>query len=181
MDVFHHKKLHFCDCQISIAIFPQKCDRMMSRHTLNCKYFQHVIAQNSNDYAYNSYMDNNKSRPADLYLRFLQLANAVRGLPSLDSLDPLEDRILTFVAHLEKDRQRLSVRDLMERREFGSPATLHTKLKSMRSKGWITLEETEDTRRKQVVLSAAAWQHLDTLSSCLLQATQAQAQSGDHL
>jgi hypothetical protein len=27
-------------------------------------------------------------RPADIYLRFLQLAEAVRGLPSLPALDP---------------------------------------------------------------------------------------------
>ena len=117
-------------------------------------------------------MNDNKSRPADLYLRFLQLANAVRGLPSLGALDPLEDRMLTFIARIEQEQQRLSVRDLMERREFGSPAMLHTKLKSMRAKGWVTLAETEDTRRKQVTLSAAAWQHLDTLSSCLLKAAQ---------
>jgi len=120
---------------------------------------------------------NDSSRPADLYLRFLQLANAVRGLPSLTTLDPLEDRILMFIAHAEKAQQRLSVRDLMEKSEFGSPAMLHTRLKSMREKGWVILAETDDARRKQVALSTEAWQHLDKLSSCLLQAAQIQRTS----
>ncbi|MBP0598558.1 winged helix-turn-helix domain-containing protein [Herbaspirillum sp. LeCh32-8] len=115
-------------------------------------------------------MGKNK-RPADIYLRFLQLANAMRGLPSLASLDPLEDRILAFIARAGQEQQRLSVRDLMAQSEFGSPAMLHARLKSMREKGWIVLADTEDPRRKQVELSQAAWLHFDKLSKCLVQAT----------
>lgn len=37
-------------------------------------------------------------RPADIYLRFLQLTEALRGLPVLPALDPLEEKILEFVA-----------------------------------------------------------------------------------
>ena len=110
------------------------------------------------------------TRPADIYLRFLQLANALRGLPSLSSLDPLEDRILAFIARAGQEQQRLSVRDLMAQSEFGSPAMLHTRLKSMREKGWIVLSDTDDSRRKQVELSQAAWLHFDKLSKCLVQA-----------
>lgn len=111
------------------------------------------------------------TRPADIYLRFLQLAEALRGLPSLPSLDPLEDRILAFVARAGQARQRLSVRDMMAQSDLGSPAMLHARLKSMREKGWIVLDETEDPRRKQVALSQAAWLHFDKLSKCLVQAT----------
>lgn len=109
-----------------------------------------------------------KSRPADIYMRFLQLANALRGLPSLD---PLEDRILEFIARAGQSKQRLSVRDMMAQSELGSPAMLHARLKSMREKGWIVLTDTDDARRKQVELSQAAWLHFDKLSKCLLQAT----------
>lgn len=96
------------------------------------------------------------TRPADIYLRFLQLAEAPRGLPSLPSLDPLEERILAIVARAGQERQRLSVRDMMGRRELGSPATLHSRLTAMREKGWIMLSDTEDTRRKQIELTQAA-------------------------
>jgi DNA-binding MarR family transcriptional regulator len=115
-------------------------------------------------------MTSKPTRPADIYLRFLKLAEALRGLPSLPSLDPLEERILAMVARAGQDDERLSVRDMMAKDELGSPATVHSRLKSMREKGWIMLADTEDTRRKQVELTHAALLHFDKLSKCLVQA-----------
>lgn len=111
-----------------------------------------------------------KTRPADIYVRFLQLADALRGLPSLPALDPLEERILALVARAGQEQQRLSVRDMMAKHELGAPATVHTRLKSMREKGWIMLTDTEDSRRKQVELTQAALQHFDRLSQCMVKA-----------
>jgi DNA-binding MarR family transcriptional regulator len=111
------------------------------------------------------------TRPADLYLRFLQLTEALRDLPSLPELDPLEERILALVARARQDDQRLSVRDMMAKDQLGSPATVHNRLKSMREKGWIMLSDTEDSRRKQVELTQAALLHFDKLSQCMLNAT----------
>jgi DNA-binding MarR family transcriptional regulator len=111
------------------------------------------------------------NRPAEIYLRFLQLASAIRGLPSLPPLDPLEERILALVARASQDKERLSVRDMMSKEELGSPATVHGRLKSMRQKGWIMLSDTEDTRRKQVELTQAALLHFDKLSKCMIEAT----------
>lgn len=110
------------------------------------------------------------TRPADIYLRFLQLAEALRGLPSLPALDPLEERILALVARVGQENERLSVRDMMAKSELGSPAMLHSRLKSMREKGWIMLSDTDDTRRKQIELTQAALLHFDKLSKCLVQA-----------
>lgn len=110
------------------------------------------------------------TRPADIYLRFLQLAEAIRGLPSLSPLDPLEERLLALIARASQEKERLSVRDMMARDEFGSPATIHGRLKSMRKKGWIMLTDTEDARRKQVTLTQAALAHFDKLSKCIVQA-----------
>jgi DNA-binding IclR family transcriptional regulator len=104
-------------------------------------------------------------------MRFLQLTEALRGLPSLPELDPLEERILALVARAQQDQERLSVRDMMSRSELAAPATVHTRLKSMRKKGWIMLTDTEDTRRKQIELTQAALQHFDRLSQCMLRAT----------
>ncbi|HJW55086.1 MAG TPA: winged helix-turn-helix domain-containing protein [Burkholderiaceae bacterium] len=110
------------------------------------------------------------TRPADIYLRFLKLAEALRGLPSLPELDPLEERILTLVARAGQEKERLSVRDMMAKNELGSPAMLHGRLKSMREKGWIMLADTEDARRKQIALTQAALLHFDKLSRCLVKA-----------
>ncbi len=116
-----------------------------------------------------------RSRPADIYLRFLQLAEALRGMPSLPPLEPLEERILELIANARQNQERLSVKDLMGKRELGSPAMLHGRLKSMREKGWILLADTEDARRKQLELTQAALIHFDKLSKCLLQAVKKSA------
>jgi DNA-binding MarR family transcriptional regulator len=110
------------------------------------------------------------TRPADIFLRFLQLSEAVRGLPSLPELDPLEERMLMLVARAGQENERLSVRDMMAKHELGAPATVHTRLTSMREKGWIMLTDTEDSRRKQVELTQAALQHFDRLSQCMVKA-----------
>jgi len=109
-------------------------------------------------------------RPAEVYLRFLQLAEAIRGHSTLPPLDPLEERILSFVARAGQQQERLSVRDMMGKEELGAPATIHGRLKSMREKGWITLADTEDARRKQIEPTQAALRHFDKLARAMLQA-----------
>jgi hypothetical protein len=110
------------------------------------------------------------SRGAEVYLRFLQLAEAVRGLPTLPPLDPLEERILGWIAGVAQQGGRLSVRDMLAHEEFGAPATIHSRLKSMRAKGWITLADTEDTRRKQIELTREALAHFARLSRLMVKA-----------
>lgn len=58
----------------------------------------------------------------------------------------------------------------MANSELGSPAMLHSRLKSMREKGWIMLADTEDARRKQIELTQAALSHFDKLSRCIVKA-----------
>jgi hypothetical protein len=113
------------------------------------------------------------SRAADVYLRFLQLAEAIRGLPTLPPLDPLEERILSWVARASQEGERLSVRDMLSKNELGAPATIHSRLKSMRSKGWIMLADTEDSRRKQIALTKEALDHFARLSRAMVKATKA--------
>lgn len=112
-----------------------------------------------------------KKTAADVYLRFLQLSEAIRGLPTLPPLDPLEERILSWVARASQQGERLSVRDMLAVNELGAPATIHARLKSMRSKGWIMLADTEDARRKQVALTKAALDHFAKLSRAMVKAT----------
>ena len=110
------------------------------------------------------------SHSAALYLRFLQLVESISGLPGLPALDPLEERILTVVANAHQGDQRLSVRDVLGKQDLGAAQTIHTRLKSMQKKGWISLADTEDARRKQVELTQAAFLQFERLSACMAEA-----------
>ena len=109
-------------------------------------------------------------KSSDVYLRFLQLADVIRGLPALLPLDPLEEKILAMVARAGEQEERLCVRDMMAKEQLGAPATIHTRLKSMRAKGWIVLSDTEDARRKQIELTREAVRYFDRLSRCMVEA-----------
>jgi hypothetical protein len=104
------------------------------------------------------------------YLRFLQLAKEVRESPHLPALDPLEERMFGHIALASGHDRRLSVRDMMEEQAFGAPGTIHSRLKSMRTKGWVLLADTDDTRRKQVALTGKARTFLIRMSEALLEA-----------
>jgi hypothetical protein len=108
--------------------------------------------------------------PADIYLRFLKYAEAVHGLPSLPPLDPVEERILGLIGRAFGAQERLSVRDMMGKREIGSPGMLHCRLKTMRDKGWIVFHDTEDSRRKQIGPTEKALAHFARMSQCVVNA-----------
>lgn len=59
---------------------------------------------------------------------------------------------------------------MMAHSELGSPATLHARITSMREKGWLTLSDTEDARRKQIDLTPAALKHFDKLAEAFAKA-----------
>lgn len=105
---------------------------------------------------------------ADIYQKFLRLTSVPPS--KLEPLDPLEARIADFVALAQYKSEPLSVRGLMVHDELASPATLHSRLKSMCRKGWLVLADTEDGRRKQVELTPAALRHLAWLSECIVKA-----------
>ncbi len=111
-----------------------------------------------------------KSKPTSTYLRFLHLAKAIKDVPALPGLEPLEEKILEIIADVHVTKARLSVKDLMNKSELGSPAMLHGRLQSMRDKGWIALAPTEDARRKQLELTPASLQHFEKLSQIMTKA-----------
>ncbi len=114
-----------------------------------------------------------KTKSTSAYLRFLHLAQAIKEVPLLPGLEPIEEKILEIVADAHLMKARLSVKDLMNKSELGSPAMLHGRLQSMREKGWIALAPTEDARRKQLKLTPASLQHFEKLSKLMSKAVKA--------
>jgi DNA-binding MarR family transcriptional regulator len=99
----------------------------------------------------------------NVYVRFLELSAAATST-KLPQLDPFEERLFLHLALAQHRGESPAVRAVMALRQFGSPSTNHTRLKSMRGKGWLALADTEDKRRKTVVLTTAARRELRRLS-----------------
>jgi hypothetical protein len=109
-----------------------------------------------------------RNSSANAYLRFVELAGSRSPLPQLQ---PDEERLFRHVALAYYEGENLSVRTLMARRHLGSPATIHTRLKTLRASGWVMLADTADSRRKQVLPTPGARRHLSWLSRCVLRAS----------
>jgi hypothetical protein len=105
---------------------------------------------------------------ADLYLRFLNLARAVRELPDFPALDPVEERLLNqFAAVWHQDRP-LTVLQAMGLSKDVSSTTAHRRLKSLRSKGMVMLVSDEiDNRVKYVRPTVLAQDYFSRLGRCL--------------
>ena len=105
---------------------------------------------------------------ADLYLRFLNLARAVRELPDFPALDPVEERLLNqFAAVWHQDRP-LTVLQAMGLSKDVSSTTSHRRLKSLRSKGMVVLVSDEiDNRVKYVRPTVLAQDYFSRLGRCL--------------
>jgi hypothetical protein len=107
------------------------------------------------------------SNVGSIYLRFLELAASRSRLPELR---PDEERLFLHVALAQCRGEMLSVRALMALRQLGAPATIHTRLKALRASGWVTLADTVDSRRKQVVLTEAGMSEVRRLSRYMIRA-----------
>jgi len=110
------------------------------------------------------------NRPADLYIQFLHKTQAGSGTAALPELDAVEEQIFITVALRQGAHERLCVRDLIGIARLGSPTRVFRRLQAMRTKGWLTLQDTTDSRRKQVALTSAAMDHLDYLGGCIREA-----------
>lgn len=115
---------------------------------------------------------------ADLYLRFLNLARAVRELPDFPALDPVEERLLNeFAAAWQQDRP-LTVLQAMGLSKDVSSTTAHRRLKSLRGKGMIVLVPDEvDNRVKYVRPTVLAQDYFSQLGRCLDEARSGSAPS----
>ena len=107
----------------------------------------------------------------EIYFRFLNLVRSVEELPSFPKLDATEMELLNEVASRWKKGERLLVSDAIAKREIGSPATLHARLKQLRDKDMVTYVIETDGRKKYIEPTENALKYFSQISSCMLEAT----------
>ncbi|UOD49683.1 MarR family transcriptional regulator [Orrella daihaiensis] len=115
-----------------------------------------------------------KTNYSNIYLRFLNLMQAIRELPTFPHVDPVEERLLNALAAIWHGGGKVTVLEAMALPVDVSPTTLHRRLKSLRAKGLLALEtDAADTRIKYVVPTDRATDYFSTLGRCLNEAGQA--------
>lgn len=102
-------------------------------------------------------------KTSQIYMRFLELTKVLEKSSSLPLLEPVEKKMLELIAIANFKKERLSVKDMMAKSEIASPATMHKNIHTMVDKGWIYLEDTEDTRRRQLQLTAESFRYFSKL------------------
>lgn len=107
-----------------------------------------------------------------IYLRFLNLAQAVRQSTAFPSLDLAEERLLDQLAVYWCQGKRITVVKAMQMSADASSTTVHRRLKTLRGKGMLDLEMDEnDNRVKYIVATELSRQYLDSLGESVAQAS----------
>ncbi len=108
-----------------------------------------------------------------MYLRFLNLINAIRKIPTFPNLDPVEERLLNQLAATWHAGNKISVLEAMGLSTEISATTAHRRLKTLIKKGMIALDvDQTDSRIKYVVPTALTNDYFTSIGQALEQAQQ---------
>jgi hypothetical protein len=103
-----------------------------------------------------------------LYLKFLNLVQAIRELPGFTPMDPVEERLFNTFATAWHAGRQITVLEAMGMLSDISSTTAHRRLKTLRSKGWIAFQVDEsDGRIKYVVPTEQANRYFSHLGECM--------------
>ena len=108
------------------------------------------------------------------YLRFLNLIQAIRKIPTYPTLDPVEERLLNQLAVTWLQGKKISVLEAMTLSTEISATTAHRRLKTLLKKGMIALvADQTDSRIKYVMQTDLSTDYFASLGRAFEQAQQA--------
>jgi hypothetical protein len=107
-------------------------------------------------------------------LRFLNLVAAVRSLPSVPSLDVIEEQVLNALALKWANGTKITVMETLNFFTNTSPSTVHRRLKSLKKKGMLALQEDDDDNRTKYILpTALTIDYFEKIGQCMTVAARA--------
>ena len=106
------------------------------------------------------------------YLRFLNLASAIRDMNLFPKMDSVEESLLNSVALAAANKNPLTVLQAIEILPNVSKSTVHRRLKVLRKSGLVELlGDVRDERIRYVMPTQLAQRYYEALAACLKQAT----------
>lgn len=104
------------------------------------------------------------------YLRFLHLMRTVKESMQINA-DPIEEQMLNLLGALWYEGKKVTVLEAMALLPDISATTLHRRLKTLRTKGFISMDmDEQDNRVKYVVPTAMASEYFSKLGKSLEEA-----------
>lgn len=108
------------------------------------------------------------SNYSQIYIKFLNLVQATRELPSFPSLDAVEDQLLSAFAAAWYKGHTVRVMEAMEMFPCISGSTVHRRIDTLRKKGMISLDaDAENQRVKYIAPTPLAEKYFAKLGECL--------------
>lgn len=108
--------------------------------------------------------------PKQIYLRFLNLIQALDGAQTTPAMDLDAKKLLEVIAVHHAQEKPLTVTDAMGLNTIASPATIHRKLDQLRELGMIdTVFEGKNRRTKFLVPTPAAHEYFDKVGQVMKQ------------
>ena len=104
------------------------------------------------------------------YICFLSLVEILQAKSKIRTLDSTEKNLLNNIMLDDSVGHPIFVGDLLRLNLLGSKATLHGRLKNLKSIGYIKLIEQDDARKKRVVPTNQAYKLFELLSTCMTRA-----------
>ncbi len=109
-----------------------------------------------------------KTQTSLAYIKFLNLANAIRELTEFPALNPMEEYLLNHIALAWHANKNPSVSETMHASSEMSPSTVHRHLKALRLKGFVSLNmDDRDNRVKYIKHTPLSQQYFSLLGQCL--------------
>ncbi len=103
-----------------------------------------------------------------IYLRFLNLLEAVEATPGFPDIDLEAKKILEVIAVRHQKENPLTVTEAMALSHIASPATIHRKLDQLREMELIdSIYQGDNRRTKYMVPTTSALQYFDRLGKIM--------------
>ncbi len=111
---------------------------------------------------------------AEAYLRFLRLSTGIVVIPGFEHLDANHKALFEVAAVHWAAGEPLTVREIIDQSELGSPATLHKRLQSLIAQNFLKAEsEAADRRTKYISPTPKGLKYAHWLGDKLLKSTMA--------
>ncbi len=103
----------------------------------------------------------------DTFFHFQNVLKSVQNHPSFLTLDYIEEKLLIAIAGAKRGGIPVLVGDLLAFTHLASQATLHGRLRALKSKGLIEYQSDLDGRKKYLVPSEKANRYFSMLGECI--------------